>query len=55
MQTSIKMETRCEATPSVIINGCTVSFKRTANGVAAPLETVKQILLSAYKTKSPQS
>jgi len=35
-----------------IINGCVISFASTATNTDEPLNAVKQILMSAYKTQT---
>ena len=40
---------------SLVINGCTVSITSSPKGSDDPLKTVREILLSAYRTKQPKS
>lgn len=39
---------------SLVIHGCAVSITSTPDGTHDPLVTVKEILLTAYRTKQPK-
>ncbi|MEA4894689.1 MAG: hypothetical protein VB064_05455 [Oscillospiraceae bacterium] len=39
---------------SFIIDGCSVSISSSPKGTDDPLKTVREILLSAYRTKQPK-
>lgn len=39
---------------SLVVNGCAVFITSTPDGTHDPLVTVKEILLSAYRTKQPK-
>lgn len=58
-QTSGQVDPKCEGlsnnqdTPvSFIINGCAVSFSSNAKNTGEPIKAIKEILLSAYRTKT---
>lgn len=39
---------------SLVIDGCSVSISSSPKGTDEPLKTVREILLSAYRTKQPR-
>jgi hypothetical protein len=51
----IKVQTKREPDLSLVIDGCAVSITSSPKGTDDPLKTVREILLSAYRTKQPQS
>ena len=46
---------RSKLTPKYIINGCTVSFTSATRATEEQIKVIKEILLSAYKTKIAKS
>jgi len=55
MRTSGQNVPKCTKTQVVqplMINGCAVSFSSSVKGTDEPIKAVKEILFSAYKTKT---
>jgi len=44
-------KTRKQSTTPIVINGCSVTFSPSINKTDEPLKAVKEILLSAYRTR----
>lgn len=50
-----RTQTGRETDLSFFIGGCSVSISSSPKGVDDPLKTVREILLSAYRTKQPRT
>lgn len=50
----MKARTKREADLSLVIDGCAVSITSSPKGTDDPLKAVREILLSAYRTKQPK-
>ena len=48
----IDPKSNIETAQPLIINGCAISFTSSPKGTDETIKTVKQILLSAYRTKA---
>ena len=49
-----ELQARPENGLSLVIDGCSVSITSSPKGTDDPMKTVREILLSAYRTKQPR-